>query len=62
MGEIINLNKARKARAKAEADAQAKTNRATFGRTKGQKKKETIDKERAAKLLDASKREKDEPK
>ena len=34
----INLNKARKAKEKAEAEQRAKENRAKFGRTKGEKK------------------------
>ncbi|MFK0299301.1 DUF4169 family protein [Brevundimonas sp. NPDC090276] len=34
MGEVVNLNKARKARDKAEAKRTADANRLTFGRTK----------------------------
>lgn len=52
MGEVVNLNRVRKDRAKAEAKAAAKANRAAHGRPKA-------DKERAAaeRLLDGSKRE-----
>ncbi|GJE10046.1 MULTISPECIES: DUF4169 family protein [Methylobacterium] len=34
MAEIINLRQVRKAKARAEADAQAETNRIAFGRPK----------------------------
>ncbi|HBF91512.1 MAG TPA: DUF4169 domain-containing protein, partial [Hyphomonas atlantica] len=37
MAEPINLNKFRKAKAKAEKDQRAKENRAKFGRTKAEK-------------------------
>lgn len=57
MAEIINLNRARKARAKAETAAQADANRAKFGRTKAEKQLDQAEAERQAKLLDDSKRE-----
>lgn len=38
MAEIINLNRARKAREKAASKLQAETNRLTFGRTKLERK------------------------
>lgn len=53
----INLNKARKARAKADAKAQAATNRVAFGRTKAEKALEAARKDKAAKTLDAARRE-----
>lgn len=37
-GEIVNLRRARKAKARAEADAHAARNRAVFGRTKDEKR------------------------
>ncbi len=37
MGDIVNLNRARKDRAKAEARARAATNRVAHGRTKAEK-------------------------
>jgi hypothetical protein len=37
MGEIVNLNRARKARDRAHAKADAAANRAAHGRTKGEK-------------------------
>ncbi|MDR3508280.1 MAG: DUF4169 family protein [Caulobacteraceae bacterium] len=57
MAEIINLNKARKARAKADAAAQAATNRAKHGRTKADKLREKAEADRTAKQLDDAKRE-----
>jgi hypothetical protein len=57
MAEILNLNQARKAKAKTDAKTKAVENRAKFGRTKGDK---TLDLARADKLkrdLDGSKRE-----
>jgi hypothetical protein len=57
MAEILNLNQARKAKAKAGAKTQAVENRARFGRTKADK---ALDAARADKLkrdLDGAKRE-----
>lgn len=55
MGEIINLNKARKEKERAEKKQRAEENRARFGQTKGTKQKtsSTLDKIRRA--LDGSK-------
>ena len=55
MAEIINLNKARKAKAAVDKAARADANRARFGRTKAQKQAEAEEAYRAAKLLDDSK-------
>jgi hypothetical protein len=57
--DIINLNKARKDRARSEAKAQASVNRAAFGRTKGQKDAARIEAERLKRDLDGVKREDD---
>lgn len=57
MGEVINFNKARKALAKAQAGATAKTNRAAHGRTKAEKGKTAAEQEAASRLLDAAKRQ-----
>jgi hypothetical protein len=54
---VVNLNKARKARARAGAQAQAAENRARFGRTKAQKTLDKARAEKAASDLDAGKRE-----
>jgi hypothetical protein len=57
MSEPINLNKARKARAKADAEAKAAENRAKFGRTKAQKTADALKAVQRAALLDGAKRE-----
>ncbi|HMO44326.1 MAG TPA: DUF4169 family protein [Phenylobacterium sp.] len=57
MGDIVNLNKARKARAKASAEAQAKANRASHGRTKGQSLRDQLEAERARRKLDQAQRD-----
>lgn len=53
----INLNKARKARARAADKAQAAENRAKFGRTKVEKAREKARASVAKALLDGAKRD-----
>jgi len=55
MAEIINLNKARKAKAAVDKAARADANRARFGRTKAQKAADAEEAYRRIKLLDDSK-------
>jgi hypothetical protein len=55
MGDVVNLNKARKAKAAVDKAARADANRAKFGRTKAQKQAEAEDAYRRTKLLDDSK-------
>lgn len=57
MAELINLNKARKARERAAAKAQAVENRAKHGRGKGEKTVSKLEAERARRDLDGKKRE-----
>jgi hypothetical protein len=57
MAEIINLNRARKARARTAASAKAGANRAKFGQTKAEKDAEAAERARRAALLDGAKRE-----
>ncbi|NWE52764.1 DUF4169 family protein [Brevundimonas sp. P7753] len=52
MGEIVNLNKARKARDKAEAKRTADANRLTFGRTKAERQTTQKERDRGAARLD----------
>lgn len=59
MGDVVNLNKARKARARVEARMTADANRAKFGRTKAEKARDRIGKDRAEALLDGAKLEED---
>lgn len=59
MGDLVNLNKARKARAKAEAEKKAADNRAKFGMTKAEKTKIADEKSRLARHVDGHKRDED---
>jgi hypothetical protein len=60
MTDVINLNKARKAKSAIDKDKKAAQNRVKFGRTKEEKKLEKLKAERAAKLLQGHKRETEE--
>ena len=57
MNGLINLNKVRKARAKAEKRARGDENAARFGRTKAQKELERARAEKAKRNLDGKERE-----
>ncbi len=57
MAEIVNLNRARKARARAAALATAEANRARFGRSKAERDAEAADKARREAVLDGAKRD-----
>ena len=57
MAEIVNLNKARKARAKADAKAKAAGNRLSFGRTKADRTLRSALQDKARRELDEKKRE-----
>jgi len=57
MADILNLNKARKARAKAQSAAKAVENRAKFGRTKAQKAADDAERARISENLDGAQRE-----
>lgn len=51
-GEIVNLRKARKARARSEAEARAAENRVLFGRTKAERKALETEQDRARRTID----------
>ena len=55
MAEPINLNKARKARDRADAKAQADSNAVKFGRTKAARLSDVTRSQQAASRLDALK-------
>lgn len=55
MGEIINLNKARKSREKVKAKAQAEQNRAAHGRTKLESEQAEAEKAHRNQVLDGAK-------
>ena len=57
MGDIVNLNRARKSRAKAAGKTVAAANRVTHGRTRTEREAADRERERAARLLDGSKLE-----
>lgn len=57
MADIVNLNRARKARARSDAQSTAAANRAAHGRTKGEKQAATAEAERRERELDGAKRE-----
>ena len=59
MAELINLNKARKARDKERRAEDAKENRVRFGRTKAQKVETSSAKDKIRRLLDGAKRDPD---
>lgn len=60
MGDLVNLNKARKARAKAAAGKQAADNRLKFGMTKAEKKKLADEKDRLARHVEGHRRNNDD--
>lgn len=57
MGEIINLNTARKAREKADKEQKASENRSLFGQNKAEKQSNQSTLEKIKKALDGSKLE-----
>lgn len=57
MAEPINLNKARKAKARADKSQRASENRIKHGRTKAEKQRDRVETERNIKTVDFSKRE-----
>ena len=57
MAEIVNLNRARKAKAKATTAVEANANRARFGRTKAEKNTTSREADRRDTLLDGAKLE-----
>ncbi|ADO42771.1 DUF4169 family protein [Ketogulonicigenium vulgare] len=59
MTEVVNLNKARKARTRAEDKARADENAAKFGRTKAQRALEDQQAAKAKAALDAVRRDND---
>jgi hypothetical protein len=57
MSNVVNLNHARKAKARATANVQAARNRARFGLTKAEKTAALTSRAKADSALDAHKRE-----
>jgi len=59
MAEIVNLRKARKAKARAEKETQAAENRIKFGRSKAERDLGTTSRRLAERKLEAHRRETD---
>ena len=59
MADIVNLNRFRKERARDDKAARAEENRAKFGRTKSEKQKAALEREKDAATLDGAKRDPD---
>jgi hypothetical protein len=57
MGDIINLRQARKARARADRQRLADSNRAKFGRTKAEKQAQSTEEERQIRKMEGVRRE-----
>ena len=57
MAEIINLNKARKAKARVDKAARAEENRVRFGRNKAEKQADAVERAKVTRILDDAKRE-----
>ena len=55
MGEIVNLNRARKVKARDDKKAKAAANRAAHGRTQAQKALEKVRADKASRDLDGHK-------
>ena len=62
MGEIVNLNRVRKAKARAAAEAGAVANRAKHGRTAAEKANDRRAESRRQAVLDGAQREPTEPR
>ncbi len=55
MGDVVNLNRFRKSKEKAEAERTARTNRTRFGRTKAEKELEQAREDLARRRLEMMK-------
>lgn len=60
MGDVVNLKRVRKAKARAAAEAEATAKRAAFGRKKADKRLTKAEKEAAERKLDGHRRDHDD--
>ncbi len=58
MGEIVNLRKVRKAKARIDATASAAENRVRHGRTAAERARDALEAEQARRVLDGVKHQK----
>jgi len=56
MGDVINLNQARKARAKLQKSREADGNRLRFGRTKAERQRQEAEADKARRDLEGKKK------
>jgi hypothetical protein len=61
MGEIVNLRRAKKAKARADEERKASLNRVRFGTSKGERKITSARSEKASADLEAKKLDPDKP-
>jgi Domain of unknown function (DUF4169) len=61
MATVVNLNKFRKKKAKAEKEKRAETNRRLHGRTNAERRQEEFEKSRSEKTLDGARLVKEPP-
>lgn len=57
MADVVNLNRFRKTRERAERTKEAEANRVRFGRTKAEKERDRMEAERTTRFLDGQKLE-----
>ena len=62
MGDLFNLKQFKKRAEREEAAKKAETNRALFGRTKTEKKRDELRAQRSGKLLDGNRIDDETPK
>lgn len=60
MADIVNLNDRRKRKAREQKEKDAAAKRMMFGRTKGEKVRDTKEKDANIRTLDGAKRERDD--
>ena len=59
MAKVVNLNRARKAKARQDQKTQAERNRSVHGRTKAEKRAAQVERDRLARTVDGARRETD---
>lgn len=59
--DIVNLNKARKRKARIERDAQAAENRVRFGRSKAERLRDAAERQRSAREIEGARRHSGKP-
>lgn len=62
MADIVNLNERRKRKAREQREADASAKRMLFGRTKGEKIREGLEKSADIRKLDGARRDRDDDK